>query len=244
MKKRLDKEVQVRGGHWQGGVARLARMAGQALPEQADLPDWRPDGCTRQWNPPGWARAVEDSFVQFKSFRYKRELLEAERVLYWPGVGRGPSPLHPGAFRARPDGLLWDPGRTLGLKRARVDEPMEDKPAPAGALAEPGAHGEAAQAPVGASAAAAAYGEATPSAQTAMQVRAGEEPELVLDGADEALGNAELRRQLDVANDALRRRAAEDGELEKQLSALGRAKRARPLCPCPLAPATRPCRQV
>ena len=241
VKTRLNKDVVVAGAGagWQGGLARLVRMPGQALPGIDELLDWHPGVSTRRWNPPGWLEAVKESFAQFKSFRYKHELLEAGRVHYWPGVGREPSPLLLEAFRGRSGGPLWDPGRTLALKRARVCEATEDNRAPVGALAAAGAHGEAARAPAGASAVAAACGEVTPSPQAAKQVRAGEEPELVLDGADEAPGNAELRRQLDEANDALRRRAAEDAGLEKQLSALRCAKCARPLRPCPLAPATR-----
>ena len=226
----LKKDVTVLGGCWRGAVVRSVRMQGDALPTRRELSDWESGACTVHWDPPGWEEAAKASFVRFEGFRSQRELIEVGRNLYWPGVGREPTgclasptigraPLDGGPLLGPPrppphhgTGMERAPGRGASMKRTR----------PSGA-----------------------DGDAGPLAQTAMRVAdgkepegeesEGEEPDLALGGADEAPGNLELRRQLDVAHAALRRRAAEDAEraaedaeLQKQLLKLQHARRARP----------------
>ena len=76
------------------GSARLVQDADAALPTRETLTDWATDGGTADWEPPGWADAVQGGLHQNPNFRSMREHVLSGRRLE-AAAGRVPSAMLP-----------------------------------------------------------------------------------------------------------------------------------------------------
>ena len=99
------------------GSARLVLDADAPLPTRETLTDWATDGSTADWEPPGWADAVQDGLHQNPNFRSMREhVLSGKRLE--AAAGRVPSAvLPPRAVWGRPQLV-----RGASQKRPRLPE--------------------------------------------------------------------------------------------------------------------------
>lgn len=100
------------------GSARLVQDADAALPTRETLTDWATDESTADWEPPGWADAVQGGLHQNPNFRSMREHILSGRRLE-AAAGRVPSAMLPPRDVWGQPQLIRGPSH----KRPRLPEP-------------------------------------------------------------------------------------------------------------------------